>query len=161
VVVASGVVTALLLPDRESLVERLAALGAAVGETPLGLEASGLVCRYLRGEPVDFTIPLATAGGTPFRQRVMEIVRAIPRGRVMTYGQVAALAGRPGAARAVGAIMAGNRIPLIIPCHRVVGKGGGMTGFSAPGGTELKGRLLSREGLLLDGRGRVVMGGER
>jgi len=83
---------------------------------------------------------------TEFQQKVVEIVQAIPAGETLTYGQVAELAGSPGAARAVGQVMANNPVPLVIPCHRVVGSAGGLGGFSAPGGIETKRRLLKVEG---------------
>ena len=75
---------------------------------------------------------------------VMEC-RKIPYGKTLSYGQLAAKAGRPGAARAVGNHMAGNRTPIIVPCHRVLPSGGGLGGFSAAGGVALKRRLLEME----------------
>lgn len=82
----------------------------------------------------------------PFARRVAQRCRRIPRGQTRTYAQLAAACGSPRAARAVGNAMAGNRYPLIVPCHRVVGSGGGLGGFSAPTGLELKRRLLLLEG---------------
>ncbi len=84
---------------------------------------------------------------TPFQKRVSESCRNIPWGETVTYGQVAALAGSPGASRAVGSVMAQNRFPLIVPCHRVVSSQG-LGGFSAPHGVDLKKRLLDNEGAL-------------
>lgn len=82
---------------------------------------------------------------TEFQQRVVEIVRAIPRGETLTYGEVAALAGSPGAARAVGTVMSTNPVPIIVPCHRVVGSAGGLGGFSAAGGVRTKQWMLEIE----------------
>ncbi len=82
--------------------------------------------------------------GTSFTKRIYEIVRRIPRGRVMTYGEVADAAGRPGAARAVGAAMANCPIPLFIPCHRVVAANG-PGGYGGPEGLAMKKRLLALE----------------
>jgi len=82
---------------------------------------------------------------TDFQRRVLAIVGRIPRGMTRTYGEVAKLAGNPNAARAVGMVMRTNPWPILIPCHRVVGAAGQMTGFSAPGGIETKRRLLGRE----------------
>ena len=82
--------------------------------------------------------------GTPLTKRIYEVVRRIPRGGTMTYGEVADAAGRPGAARAVGAAMAACPIPLFIPCHRVVAAGG-LGGYGGPAGLVLKKRLLSLE----------------
>jgi O-6-methylguanine DNA methyltransferase len=102
--------------------------------------------RFLDGEPVDLRdIPLALDHLSPFQQRVVAACRAIPYGATRTYGAVAAAAGSAGAARAVGQVMAGNRHPLVVPCHRVVAAGGKLGGFSAPQGLALKRRLLALE----------------
>lgn len=82
---------------------------------------------------------------TSFQRKVLEACRAIPRGETRTYGQLAKAAGRPGAARAVGSVMASNRTPLIIPCHRVVLASGGVGHFSAPRGEAMRRRLLELE----------------
>ena len=87
---------------------------------------------------------------TPFWEVVVRQCREIPYGRTMSYGQLAARAQSPRAARAVGNCMARNRIPLIIPCHRVIAASGGPGPYSAPGGTAMKRRLL-----LLEARGLV------
>jgi methylated-DNA-[protein]-cysteine S-methyltransferase len=83
------------------------------------------------------------AGRTPFERQILEVVCSIPAGSSMTYGAVAAAAGRPGAARAVGAALARNPFPPAIPCHRVVGADGGLRGYR--GGIEMKRRLLQAE----------------
>lgn len=90
-------------------------------------------------------VPLATDEMTAFRQRVTAGCRQIPVGQTCTYGELAARAGRPGAARAVGRVMSSNPFPLIVPCHRVVGAGGGLGGYSAPQGLTMKRRLLQME----------------
>ena len=82
---------------------------------------------------------------TEFRQRVLDATRRIPRGRTATYQEIATQAGSPGAARAVGTAMSSNRFPIVVPCHRVVGSGGGLGGFTSPQGTDLKQRLLDME----------------
>jgi O-6-methylguanine DNA methyltransferase len=84
-------------------------------------------------------------GMTPFQRTVLETIFRIPAGETMTYGEVAKAAGKPGAARAVGNVMAMNPIPLILPCHRVVATGG-LGGFT--GGLEVKRKLLRLEGAL-------------
>jgi len=81
---------------------------------------------------------------TDFRSNVMAVVKEIPKGKTMTYGQVAVAAGKPGAARAVGAIMRTNYDPAI-PCHRVVRADGTMGGYNR-GGEETKRSLLKKEG---------------
>lgn len=83
---------------------------------------------------------------TPFQQRALRATAAIPRGEVRTYGEIAAAIGAPGAARAVGSALAGNPVPLIIPCHRVVRADGRLGNYSGPGGPGSKRRLLEWEG---------------
>ena len=82
-----------------------------------------------------------------FRERALGVVCRIPKGKTMSYGEVAARAGNPHAARAVGAIMAANR-DFGVPCHRVIGKNGQMIGYSMPGGTRAKRRRLEKEGAI-------------
>jgi len=81
-----------------------------------------------------------------FQHRVVRFCRRINRGRVRSYGELAAAAGSPGAARAVGNVMAQNRYPIIVPCHRVVGSAGSLGGFSARDGISMKRRMLDMEG---------------
>jgi methylated-DNA-[protein]-cysteine S-methyltransferase len=83
-----------------------------------------------------------------FQHRVLDLCRKIPLGTTLTYGQLAAQAGSARAARAVGNCMAGNKIPIIIPCHRVVPAGGGLGSYSACGGSGMKKRLLLLENSL-------------
>jgi O-6-methylguanine DNA methyltransferase len=80
-----------------------------------------------------------------FKRRVLELCRQIPLGNTFSYGQLAAMAGSPGAAQAVGNCMASNNIPIIIPCHRVVSAKGCVGSYSAPGGVHMKKRLLTLE----------------
>ncbi len=82
-----------------------------------------------------------------FREKVYEITKKIPRGKVATYSQIARLAGKPKASRAVGYFMKTNPLTPIIPCHRVVAKDGGLTGYSASGGLSAKKRMLISEGV--------------
>lgn len=82
---------------------------------------------------------------TSFQRAVTDSCRHIPIGETRSYGELATLAGHPGAARAVGRVMATNRFPLIVPCHRVVAAGGAIGGFSAPNGIAMKQRLLAAE----------------
>lgn len=101
---------------------------------------------YFAGRRRVFTLSL-DAQGTPFQRRVWEIVAAIPYGSTRTYGEVAAQLGQPAAMRAVGAANGHNPLPIIIPCHRVVGRGGRLVGYG--GGLALKQALLVQEGALL------------
>ncbi len=101
---------------------------------------------YAGGEPVDFgDVPLDMEGLSNFQRKVLTACRRIPYGQSSTYGALAAAAGSPGAARAVGRAMATNRWPLIVPCHRVLASGGSLGGYSAPGGLRTKQRLLDME----------------
>jgi methylated-DNA-[protein]-cysteine S-methyltransferase len=101
---------------------------------------------FARGIPTDFgDVKLELGRTTPFRKRVIEAARKIGYGRTLAYGELAAKAGSPGAARAIGTVMATNFFPIIVPCHRVIASGGAIGGFSAPHGIELKRRLLNME----------------
>jgi methylated-DNA-[protein]-cysteine S-methyltransferase len=100
---------------------------------------------YFDGNRVAFDVPLDLSDRTPFQRRILRACLRIPCGRTRTYAQLAATAGYPSAARAVGATMAANPLPLIIPCHRVVRSDGGLGGYSADGGIALKRRLLDLE----------------
>ncbi|WP_084010761.1 methylated-DNA--[protein]-cysteine S-methyltransferase [Pseudofrankia sp. DC12] len=103
----------------------------------------------LAGEPTDLTGIRVDLDGLPeFHQRVYEVTRAIPPGSTLTYGEVAARLGMPGAAQAVGQALGRNPVPIIVPCHRVLAAGGALGGFSAPGGAATKQRILRIEGAL-------------
>lgn len=103
--------------------------------------------RYFAGQPVSFDdLTLDMSRATSFQKRVWEITRAIPRGQTRTYGEIASQAGSPRAARAVGQAMANNPWLVIVPCHRVLGSDGRLTGFG--GGLEMKRRMLEMEGTL-------------
>ena len=104
------------------------------------------LCRYFDGQPVSFDEPLDMGGATGFQKRVWEVTRRIPRGQTMTYGEIARQIGSPRAARAVGQAMARNHWPVVVPCHRVVGHGGQLTGFG--GGLAMKQRMLEMEDAL-------------
>lgn len=97
---------------------------------------------YFSGERREFDIVLAPAG-TPFQLAVWNALRTIPYGETRSYGEVAKLVGRPAAVRAVGAANGANPLPIVVPCHRVIGSNGSLTGFG--GGLDLKRRLLELE----------------
>lgn len=105
-------------------------------------QAARQVQDYLAGQRTDFDFPWE-AHGTPFQQRVWQALCAIPYGQTRSYSQIAAMAGNPKACRAVGAANHHNPLWLVIPCHRVVGAGGSLTGYA--GGLEMKQALLSLE----------------
>ncbi len=119
----------------------------AADPSPAAKSLAQALARYAAGqEPHWPDLPLAWERLTPFAREVLVAMREhTGPGRTLTYGQLAALCGRPRAARAVGRIMARNPWPLVYPCHRVVGAGGKMVGFSAEGGIGLKRWLLGLE----------------
>src|SRR5213594_3133882 len=96
-----------------------------------------------RGDLTDIPLHLEVA---PFEREVLEFLRTIPPGQVITYGEIARRLGRPGASRAVGTACARNPAVIVIPCHRVVPNSGGLGNYSSEGGPETKRRLLEREG---------------
>ncbi|REK19599.1 MAG: methylated-DNA--[protein]-cysteine S-methyltransferase [Planctomycetota bacterium] len=101
---------------------------------------------FSTGQPVDFSdVPLAIEHLTAFRRRVIEHARAIPYGATRSYGELAALAGSPRAARAVGSTMATNRFSIVVPCHRVTNSDGTPGAYGGPNGAALKRRLLDME----------------
>ena len=91
-------------------------------------------------------VPLDERGVDEFRRAVYVATRVIPAGTTRSYGEVARAIGQPDGARDVGAALARNPFPVIVPCHRVVAANGALTGFSAPGGRETKRRMLELEG---------------
>lgn len=121
---------------------------AAVGETggapPSSVlaEAARQLLAYFAGELRRFELPLEPEG-TAFERRVWDAVAAIPYGDTRSYAEIARAVGSPGAARAVGAANGANPLPILVPCHRVVGSNGALTGYG--GGLELKRRLLDLE----------------
>jgi methylated-DNA-[protein]-cysteine S-methyltransferase len=104
---------------------------------------------YFHGERQVFTLPFDLHERSAFTRKILSSLYEIPFGTVVTYGELATLAGRPGAARAVGRAMAVNPLPVLIPCHRVVGAGGKMTGYSGADGIATKEWLLQFEGCKL------------
>ena len=109
-------------------------------------ELRGELEDYALGAPVAFDgVELDLEQYTDFQRRVVRNTRAVQYGHRETYGRLAARAGAPGAARAVGNVMAGNRFPIIVPCHRIVQSNGRLGGFSAPRGVSLKQQLLNLE----------------
>lgn len=115
---------------------------SAEEKTPVLLEARRQLLEYLSGERTLFTLPLSPAG-TEFQREVWAALEDIPYGETRSYGQLAAVVGRPKGSRAVGQANHCNPIPILIPCHRVVGADGSLTGYG--GGLDLKRRLLELE----------------
>lgn len=102
-----------------------------------------LIARYFAGDYGSLGAIPVTTGGTPFQQQVWNALRDIPVGQTLTYGQLAARIGRPTGARAVGMTISLNPVALVLPCHRVVGGSGSLTGYA--GGLERKRWLLHHE----------------
>lgn len=111
-----------------------------------------LLERYFAGRLKRFTGVTLAPVGTPFQTAVWMALRAIPFGQIRTYGAIAASIGNPKAVRAVGLANGCNPLPIIVPCHRVVGADGTLTGFG--GGLPTKSWLLEHEGIVLAPRGR-------
>ena len=112
--------------------------------TPLLLEACRQLREYFAGERKAFALPLAPAG-TEFQKKVWAALRDIPWGETRSYGDIARAIGKPAASRAVGMANGRNPLPIFIPCHRVIGTNGSITGYS--GGLEKKRFLLRLEGI--------------
>jgi methylated-DNA-[protein]-cysteine S-methyltransferase len=115
-------------------------------DTPALRTALTELREYFAGKRREFDVPVDPAG-TEFQQRVWNLVSAIPYGETTTYGAIAAELGDAQLARAVGAAVGANPIPIIIPCHRVIGSDGSLTGYG--GGLRMKVWLLRHEGVLL------------
>lgn len=113
-------------------------------ENALTRAAREELSRFFAGERVSFTVPLETHG-TPFQERVWQVLRELPYGASVSYSHVAQMVGSPRAVRAVAQAIGRNPCLLLLPCHRVVGKDGSLTGYAA--GLELKARLLALEGI--------------
>jgi methylated-DNA-[protein]-cysteine S-methyltransferase len=141
----------ILLPSRQGRLDRFAAI-------PARHEAIDHLCEalhdYLEGEPVELpTSDLDWERCSSFQRSVLVAERTVPRGRVTTYGALAARVGKPKAARAAGTALAHNPFPIIVPCHRTLRSDGTLGGFG--GGLPMKRALLEMEGVAFDSRGRV------
>jgi methylated-DNA-[protein]-cysteine S-methyltransferase len=141
------------LPERDpQATERRLTAGSTVARAQAMPErvarAIGSLQAHFEGLAVDLSdIDLDLSRVAPFHRKVYAATRGIGRGRTATYGELASRVGAPGAARAVGQVMARNPVPIIVPCHRVLASGSKVGGFSAHGGTITKQRLLALEGI--------------
>jgi methylated-DNA-[protein]-cysteine S-methyltransferase len=124
-------------PTREALGEYV-----AVDDDPLFERAATEFAEYLNGERTSFDVPIALRGN-PFQARVWELLQTIPYGETTTYGALAGQLGDPRLARAVGRAVGQNPVSVIVPCHRVVGHDGKLTGYA--GGLDRKRHLLTLE----------------
>lgn len=114
---------------------------------PPGVQAAinAMVQLLATGQACFDDVALDLQRGSEFERAVWALARQIPAGRTRTYGELAQALGQPQAARAVGVALGRNPVPLLVPCHRVLGAGARLVGFSAPGGTTTKQRLLAIE----------------
>jgi methylated-DNA-[protein]-cysteine S-methyltransferase len=134
-------------PKLEAVENRAAAHGDhLVWDAERCANVTAQLAEYFAGERQDFDLPLAPRG-TEFQRRVWEELSRIPYGVTISYAELAHRVGRAGAARAVGRANGTNPIPVVIPCHRVIGADGSLTGYG--GGMPLKKALLMLEGVLL------------
>jgi methylated-DNA-[protein]-cysteine S-methyltransferase len=136
--------------DPEAEAERLARLfGARVLRSPRPTdEARRQLDEYFDGKRRDFELEVDLRPAREFGRAVLEQLARVPYGVLTTYGQLAAKAGRPRAARAVGTVMNRNPVPIVLPCHRVVGSTGSLVGYA--GGLDRKRALLELEGVACD-----------
>jgi methylated-DNA-[protein]-cysteine S-methyltransferase len=114
---------------------------------PVLTRAASQLTEYFQGVRTSFDLPVST-GGTDFQNDIWQTLVEIPYGVTMSYEQLGGAAGHPGKARAVGGAVGKNPIPIIIPCHRVVGSNGALTGYSGGSGVPTKVALLTLEGVI-------------
>ena len=113
---------------------------------PILQEAAKQMTAYFAGRRNSFELPLDLSAGSPFQQAVWQALLAIPRGSTTSYGALSASIGRPSAVRAVGGAIGRNPLSIVVPCHRVIGRTGSLTGYA--GGLDRKTALLQLEGAL-------------
>lgn len=130
-------------PTRDAALGLVADEAAWDEQDALLRDAGELLKSYFAGESPDFALPLDLSGLRRFSRDVLRACARIPRGETRSYGEVAAMAGAPRAARAAGQALARNPLPIFVPCHRVIGADGKLVGFGA--GLEMKRRLLALE----------------
>jgi methylated-DNA-[protein]-cysteine S-methyltransferase len=144
-----GILRISFTPDPEGVVEEIARIaGPRVLRAPrLINEARRELGGYFDGSRRAFDLAVDLRGAAPFTLAVLGELARVPYGATSTYGALAARVGRPKAARAVGTVMNRNPIPIVLPCHRIVGANGSLTGYA--GGLDVKERLLRLEGAML------------
>ena len=143
----------LCLPERshEAVERRLLRHGgvsASTAQPPWVVELIAAIKAYAAGEDVDFSgVPVDLDGVDDFRLAIYDAARKLSFGETTTYGELAKTAGHAGLARETGAALGANPVPLVIPCHRILAAGGKIGGFSAPGGSNTKEKMLAMEGV--------------
>ena len=141
---ASALVAVGFYPERN---RKLASFGLTGEEGGSGLTrcAAAQLVEYFAGQRREFDLPVDFGKQSPFSLDILNCLAGVPYGEILSYGSLAALGGHPHAARAVGRVMAANPIPIIVPCHRIVGANGKMTGYSGGDGVPTKEWLLAFE----------------
>lgn len=139
-------VRAVLFGEEDAARVRTDGTGVPDDDHPVLVEARRQLEEYFAGDRLDFDLPLDPVG-TPFQMQVWQTLRGIPYGSTISYGEQAKRLGDPNKARAVGAANGRNPISIVVPCHRVVGANGSLTGFG--GGLDAKAWLLDHERLVL------------
>lgn len=119
---------------------------AAAPDHPVLRQAKDQLRAYFAGDTAAWTVPLDLRGGTAFQQAVWRALLAIPRGQTTSYGALSQRIGHPAAVRALGAAVGRNPVSIVVPCHRVLGKDGSLTGYA--GGLARKTALLQLEGAI-------------
>lgn len=146
-------ITAVALPEPDdALIDYLGKFDDSSGDpddlaTHAIQEIQALLEPGRAGSAADFSSIPVVLDVSEFDRAVYDVTRTIPRGSTLTYGAVAAELGQPGAAQAVGGALGRNPVPIIVPCHRVLGAGREVGGFSAPGGANTKEKILAIEGV--------------
>lgn len=130
----------------EAWLDRVIGQARIVDDGEVHEAAIGQLEEYFAGRRRDFDLDLDVRG-TAFQKRVWDAVRAVPYGQTRSYRDVAVAVGKPTATRAVGAANGANPLPLIVPCHRVIGSSGGLHGYG--GGLDVKAKLLALEGVII------------
>ena len=143
----------LCLPERsrvavERRLMRHAGVSASTTQPPWVVDLIASIKAYAAGEDVDFTgVPVDLDGIDDFRLAIYDAARKLGYGETTTYGDLAKRAGHGGLPRETGAALGANPVPLVIPCHRILAAGGKIGGFSAPGGSNTKEKMLAMEGV--------------
>ena len=141
---ASAVVAVAIHPERSAKLQALGLTGHEQSNR-ISQSAAEQVVAYFAGERKRFDLPFSFAGISPFARKILSGLIDVPYGETMSYGELATICGHPQAARAVGRVMAANPVPIIVPCHRIVGSSGKMTGYSGGDGIVTKEWLLAFE----------------
>lgn len=144
-------VARLMLPqrDRDAMERKLVAAGGKQVQPPEQVQiVIDKVRRYAAGETVEFDdVAVDLSGADDFQRAIYDAARKLGFGVTTTYGGLATAAGFPGLARETGAALGANPVPIVVPCHRILAAGNKIGGFSAPGGSATKEKLLAMEGV--------------